>query len=111
RSLKQKSTTTIGVITANILHVFSTQVIRAIEDFCNQQDFHVILCNADDDPEKEKKYIDMLRAKQVDGIIIFPTGSNVQSYQQMIKENFPIVFVDRHVPGIKASAILLDNVK
>jgi LacI family transcriptional regulator, kdg operon repressor len=111
RSLKQKSTTTIGVITANILHVFSTQIIRAIEDFCNQLDFHVIVCNADDDPEKERKYIEMLRAKQVDGIIIFPTGSNVQSYEQMIKEEFPIVFIDRFVPGIKASAVLLDNMK
>jgi LacI family transcriptional regulator, kdg operon repressor len=111
RSLKQKSTTTIGVITANILHVFSTQIIRAIEDFCNQLDFHVIVCNADDDPEKERKYIDMLRAKQVDGIIIFPTGSNVESYQQMIKEEFPIVFIDRYVPGVKASAVLLDNMK
>lgn len=111
RSLKQKSTTTIGVITANILHVFSTQVIRAIEDFCNELDFHVIVCNADDDPEKEKKYIDMLRAKQVDGIIIFPTGGNVPTYEQMIKEEFPIVFVDRYVPGIMGSAILLDNMK
>ncbi|GGA90895.1 LacI family DNA-binding transcriptional regulator [Ornithinibacillus halotolerans] len=111
RSLKQKSTTTIGVITANILHVFSTQVIRAIEDFCNQHDFHVIVCNADDDAEKEKKYMDMLRAKQVDGIIIFPTGDNVETYNQMLKENYPIVFVDRYVPGLEVSAILLDNMK
>jgi LacI family transcriptional regulator, kdg operon repressor len=111
RSLKQKSTTTIGVIVANILHVFSTQVIRAIEDVCNDHNFHVIICNADDHPEKEKKYIDMLRAKQVDGIIAVPTGGNVTLYQDLVKENYPIVFIDRLMNGVKIDTVLLDNEK
>src|SRR5699024_7278625 len=63
RSLKQKKTSTIGVIVANILHVFSTEIIRAIEDYCQLNQFHVIVCNADDDPNKEKIYIEMLRSK------------------------------------------------
>ncbi|WP_165767960.1 LacI family DNA-binding transcriptional regulator [Virgibacillus indicus] len=111
RSLKQKSTMTIGVIVANILHVFSTQVIRAIEDYCNESNFHVIVCNADDEPAKEKRYIDMLRAKQVDGIIVFPTGGNVDLYKDLVKQNYPIVFMDRMVPGISVSSVLLDNEK
>lgn len=109
RSLKQKSTMTIGVIVANILHVFSTQVIRAIEDFCNKSNFHIIVCNADDNPAKEKRYIDMLRAKQVDGIIAFPTGENVELYNQLSDSNYPIVFMDRIVPGISIDTVLLDN--
>ncbi len=111
RSLKLKSTKTIGVIVANILHVFSTQVIRAIEDYCNESNFHVIVCNADDDPAKEKRYIEMLRAKQVDGIIVFPTGDNVELYEQLLSDNFPLVFMDRKVPGISVNTVLLDNEK
>ncbi|WP_430789943.1 LacI family DNA-binding transcriptional regulator [Virgibacillus flavescens] len=109
RSLKQKSTTTIGVIVANILHEFSTQVIRAIEDVCNELGFHIIVCNADDEPIKEKKYIEMLRAKQVDGIIVFPTGDNVELYERMVEDNYPIVFLDRRIPGVPVSSILLNN--
>jgi len=111
RSLKQKSTSTIGVIVANILHTFSTQVIRAIEDTCHEKDFHIIVCNADDDPDKEKKYIDMLRAKQVDGLIIFPTGGNRELYERMVSEKYPVVFVDRSVPEIPVPSIMLDNYK
>lgn len=111
RSLKQKSTSTIGVIVANILHAFSTQVIRAIEDICHEQDFHIIVCNADDDSNKEKKYIEMLRAKQVDGLIIFPTAENVELYKSMVREKYPIVFMDRNVPGINIPSIMLDNEK
>ncbi|MGG3916055.1 LacI family DNA-binding transcriptional regulator [Rossellomorea vietnamensis] len=111
RSLKQKSTTTIGVIVANILHTFSTQVIRAIEDTCQEAEFHTIVCNADDDPDKERKYIEMLRAKQVDGIILLPTGDNAALYNEMLEEGYPIVFVDRTVSDVPIPSMLLDNEK
>ncbi|MBA2872966.1 LacI family kdg operon repressor [Anoxybacillus calidus] len=111
RSLKQKSTATIGVIVFNVLHMLTTQVLRAIEDVCQERDFHVIVCNTDDDPDKEKKYIEMLRAKQVDGLIVFPTGRNLKLYERMVEEKFPLVFVDRMVPNTPVDAILLDNHK
>ncbi|MGP4059532.1 LacI family DNA-binding transcriptional regulator [Halobacillus litoralis] len=109
RSLKQKSTKTIGVIVANILHNFTTEVTRAIEDVCISSDYHTIICNADDDPEKEKHYIEMLRAKQVDGLIIFPTGDNRGLYEKMLKDRYPVIFLDRKVEDIPISSILLDN--
>ncbi|WP_085522467.1 LacI family DNA-binding transcriptional regulator [Tuberibacillus sp. Marseille-P3662] len=111
RSLKQKSTKSIGVIVANILHTFSTEVSRAIEDVCHESDFHLILCNADDEPSKEREYIEMLRAKQVDGMIIFPTGGNVDLYEKMLKEHYPIVFVDRSVPDLPISSVMVNNMK
>lgn len=111
RSLTQKSTQTIGVIVANILHTFSTQVIRAVEDYCNEVGFHVIVCNADDNPAKEKRYIDMLRAKQVDGIISFPTSGNSDLYKNLVNAGYPIIFMDRKVPGLLVDTILLKNEK
>lgn len=109
RSLKQKTTKTIGVIVANILHAFSTELSRAIEDVCNESDFSTIICNADDDPDKEKRYIDMLRAKQVDGLIIIPTDGNKVLYNQMLQEQYPVVFVDRTVSDLPISSVLLNN--
>ncbi|PKR86424.1 LacI family DNA-binding transcriptional regulator [Heyndrickxia camelliae] len=109
RSLKQKSTFTIGVVVANNVHTFTTNVIRAIEGYFYQEGFHIIVCNADDEPQKEKNYIEMLRAKQVDGIIIFPTGDNLDLYQQMIQDRFPIVFMDRTITDLDITTVLLDN--
>jgi len=109
RSLKQKRTSTIGVIVANILHSFSTQVIRAIEDTCRENAFHVIVCNADDDPAKEENYIQMLLAKQVDGMVIFPTGGNLELYHAMVKVKYPVVFMDRIIEGVEIESFLLDN--
>ncbi|PLS03658.1 LacI family DNA-binding transcriptional regulator [Neobacillus cucumis] len=109
RSLKQKRTSMVGIIVANIMHYFSTEVSRAIEDFFHQHDLHAIVCNADDDPEKEKKYIEMLRAKQVDGLIIFPTGQNNELYESMMKQDYPVVFMDRKVQNLPVFSIVTNN--
>ncbi|GAK10108.1 LOW QUALITY PROTEIN: transcriptional regulator, LacI family [Geomicrobium sp. JCM 19038] len=111
RSLRQKKTKTIGVIVANILHDFSTQVVRAIEDYCHACGFTVIICNADDQPDKERHYIDMLRAKQVDGLIVFPTNANSELFQGLVKENYPLVFIDRFIEGVRVNNVLFDNKK
>ncbi|MDQ0219192.1 LacI family transcriptional regulator [Peribacillus cavernae] len=109
RSLKQKRTSMIGIIVANIMHRLSTEVSRSIEDYCHEHDMQAILCNADDNPEKERKYIEVLRAKQVDGLIIFPTGQNMDLYENMIKEGYPVVFMDRKVEGLKANTVVAAN--
>ncbi|HLR51599.1 MAG TPA: LacI family DNA-binding transcriptional regulator [Candidatus Avamphibacillus sp.] len=56
RSLKQKKTSTIDVLVANILYPFSTKIIKAIEDYCHLNQYHAIVCNADDNPKKKKLY-------------------------------------------------------
>lgn len=109
RSLRLKRTSTIGVIVANILHSSSSIVIQAIEDVCSSENMHVIVCNADEDPDKERKYINMLQAKQVDGLIVFPTGKNIELYKTMVEQDFPIVFMDRLIHGVSIDAFLLDN--
>lgn len=109
KGLKQKKSATIGVIVANILHTFSTEIIRAIEDVCEKNGFHLFVCNADEQPEKERAYIDMLRAKQVDGLVIFPIDGNDDLYEQLKNEEFPIVFVDRKINQPIFPTLLLNN--
>ncbi|XZF76981.1 LacI family DNA-binding transcriptional regulator [Bacillus sp. AL-1R] len=109
RSLKQKQTSMIGIIVANIMHSFSTEVSRAVEDYCHEHDLHVIVCNSYDDPVKEKKYIEMLRARQVDGLIIFPTGGNIELYKDLEEEKYPVVFIDRKIDDANVDTIVVNN--
>ncbi|WP_371069792.1 substrate-binding domain-containing protein [Sediminibacillus sp. JSM 1682029] len=111
RSLKQKKTLTIGVIISNILHRYSTVVSRSIEDYCYNFEYHTIICNADDDPEKEQKYVEMLLAKQIDGLIVVPTNHNRELYQSLKDRNIPVVFLDRYIEGLEIPAVIVDNQK
>ncbi|CQR55974.1 LacI family DNA-binding transcriptional regulator [Paenibacillus riograndensis] len=109
RGLKQKRTGAVGVIVANIMHRLSTEICRGIEDYCQEQNVNVILCNSDEDGEKEKKYAEMLQAKQVDGIILLPTGKNGALYESLAGQGYPILFMDRRVDNVKADTIVVNN--
>src|SRR5690625_1960626 len=111
RSLKQRKTYTIGVIVANIIHSFSNEIIRAIEDVCEASNVQVFVCNADDQSEREKRYMEMLIAKQVDGLIILPTGKNISYYEKLKNNKFPIVFIDRKIDPLIYPVFMLDNEK
>ncbi len=109
KSLKNKKTMTIGVIVANILHSFSTQMIRAIEDYAHGEKYHVIVCNSDNDPVKEKNYIQMLLAKQVDGMVVIPTWDNEDLFSKLAEDGYPLVFADRFIEKVGVPAFMLDN--
>lgn len=107
RGLKQKRTHTLAAIVANILNPFSTSVIRGIEDYCQQAGFNLILCNADDRPAKERQYVDILAAKQIDGLIINTTGKN-NSLLASISQQMPVVLIDRKVPELQCDTVTVD---
>ncbi|KOY80281.1 LacI family DNA-binding transcriptional regulator [Lysinibacillus macroides] len=109
RSLKQKSTFTIGIIVANIIHDFSTKIINALEAEFDKKGFHMIVCNSADNPKKEREHVETLLEKQVDGLIVFPTGENQNLYIRLNQQKMPIVFIDRFIEDVAIPAVLLDN--
>lgn len=109
RSLKQNRTHMVGVIVANIDYTLSIHCIRAIENELQNHGIQVIICNADENADKESKYVETLIARQVDGLIIFPTGNNPSAYSKLIEADYPLVFMDRLVDGITTQSLLLDN--
>ena len=111
RGLKQKKTLIIGVILPNVLYSFSSQIYRAIEDYLAEHKYHVIFCNSDDDPEKERQYLEMLLDKQVDGLIVFPTNKNHALFKDLVSRDFPIVLMGRKIKGIEIDIVLLNNKK
>ncbi|PKM54198.1 MAG: LacI family transcriptional regulator [Firmicutes bacterium HGW-Firmicutes-5] len=109
RSLKLKKTNTIGIIVPNINYSFSTAVSRGVEDYCQKKGYSVIICNSDDNPEKEHAYIQMLQMKQVDGIIISSTGENNALLKDEIIRQLPLVLLDRIFEDIEIDMVSSDH--
>jgi len=84
----------IGVIVADITEDYYISVVKAIETYASEQGFSILLCDSEDDAEKEKRNIQNILDKDVGGLIISPVSS--VKYPREIKEaQIPIVFVDR----------------
>ncbi len=75
RSLLRGRTFTVGVLTTDHVGRFSGPVTAGIEDALSEAETLVFVCTVRDDPDRERKAIDGLLAKQVDGIIV--TGRRV----------------------------------
>lgn len=109
RSLKQNRTHMVGVIVANIDYTLSIQCIRAIENELQSKGVMVIICNADENEEKENQYVETLIARQVDGLIVFPAGRGAGVYGALAEADVPLVFMDRLLDGFSTQSLLLDN--
>lgn len=111
RGLKQKKTSMIGIVVATITSEFTTEIVRSIESECLKKGVQLIICNAEDDYEKERQYINTLVARQIDGLITFPNAENKEVYLELVKHDYPLVFLDRKIDGVHVPTILFDNIE
>jgi LacI family transcriptional regulator len=109
RSLRSESTRTLGLVVSNVMNPFFTAVARAVEDAARERGYSVILCNADEDPEKEELYLDVLLGRRVDGVLVSPARAASPHLADVLEEGVPVVFVDRHIAGMDVPVVRADG--
>ncbi|TCJ19678.1 LacI family transcriptional regulator [Rubrobacter taiwanensis] len=109
RSLRSETTRTLGLVVSNVLNPFFTAVARAVEDAAHERGYSLILGNADEDPEKEELYLNVLLERRVDGLIVSPARAESPYLAEVVEEGVPVVFVDRHIEGIGAPVVRADG--
>lgn len=90
RTLSTKRSNLIGLIIPDIKNPFFPELARAVEDTAYKYGYTVILCNSDENVNKEQKYVKALTQKYVAGVIF---TSTYEGFQQEFE--LPIVAVDR----------------
>lgn len=111
QSLRTRTTHAIGVVVSDITNPFFATLVRGAEDAALEAGFSLIVCNSDEDPEKEDLYVRLLRRRRMDGMLIAPTrDGGSPAVQELAQQKMPFVFIDRKAKGIEADAVLSDNV-
>ena len=104
RALYRKSSKIIGVIVPDIENPFFSEPAKAIEKEAYEQEYRILLCNSDDQKEKELANLQMLAQLQADGVILMTnTGEKSQSYEAV---SMPIVFVDRRLDEMGHTSVI-----
>ncbi|KIK88528.1 LacI family DNA-binding transcriptional regulator [Pseudomonas koreensis] len=109
RSLKAKTTATIGLLVPNSLNPYFAELARGIEDYCERNGYCVILCNSDDNPEKQRSYLRVLLEKRIDGLIVASAGGDIGLAQGLAGVKTPMVIVDRGLDGVDADLVRIDH--
>src|SRR3954467_5258673 len=97
RNLRIQRTTTIGVVVSDIENPHFTQMVRAVEDAAFRRGYRVLLCNTDENPEKQKAYLQVLAAERVLGVLISPSDPAGEEISELIELGIPVIAFDRSV--------------
>ncbi|WP_046158433.1 LacI family DNA-binding transcriptional regulator [Chromobacterium vaccinii] len=108
RRLRSQASRTIGLIVSDIRNPFFTSVSRAVEDVAYRAGMRVILCNTDENPDKEAMYLRLMQEERVSGVIFAATRATADSLD-VAGLGFPVVMIDRAGPAARCDAVLLDN--
>lgn len=107
RSLRSQTTGTIGMIIPNNTNPYFSEVARGIEDTCYAAGYSVILCNSDDDPAKQRDYLNVLLTKRCDGLIMAALAET--DGELLRRRQVPAVFIDRAPEGLEYDVVGIDN--
>lgn len=109
RSLKSKKSGLIGVLVADITNPFSSILVKGIGDICKEKNYQVIIANTDNDPKKEREYLQSLMDNRVEGFIINTTGRNNEFLAEIGAQGVPIVLADRLSKELKFDTVVSNN--
>lgn len=110
RGMITGTTHTLGVVIADIENPFFARAVRGIADTAHEAGFEVVLVNTDEDVAKERAAVEVLLAKQVDGLLVAAASATDAGHiHEAVARGVPVVCLDRIVPGLAADSVVVDN--
>ena len=109
RYFRRTETKTILVMVPSIMNNVFPQMIAGIDLVANQAGYKVLLGNTYQEPEKAYSYIEELKQKQVDGMILLTTRLDYQIISDLA-DDYPIVLASDYIEGLTAPTVAIDNI-
>ena len=112
RSLKTGVSRTIGLIISDVTNPFFGAVARTVETSLQAEGYALVLCNSDEDPAKEERYLRLLQSQRVGGILMAMAGTGA-AYGRRVAAlvKAPTVLIDRTNPVLRFDAVTVDNAR
>lgn len=99
----------VGLIIPDIQNPFYAEIARGVEDAAYAAKYALLLCNSDENPDKERFYLDVMRDESVDGIVLPPFDDTDFAVIEVVKTGMPVVCVDRSLAKVKTDLVEVDN--
>ncbi|HIP99778.1 TPA: LacI family transcriptional regulator, partial [Candidatus Bipolaricaulota bacterium] len=101
RSLRRQRTQVIGILLPDISNPFFSLLARGVASVAFESGYSTLICDSDHSVEKESRYLDILLAEGVEGIVFVPVGRpDMGRVQRLLRRGIKIVAADRRVEGL-----------
>ena len=110
-NLRTKESKTIGLIIPEVVHHFFSSVIKGIIARAEKKGYLVIILQSSESYEMEKKQLDLLLSKRVDGILISLANgtANFKHLDDLISQEVPLVMFDKIAKIVNCSKVIIND--
>jgi len=119
RSLSKKQTFILGLILPDCSHPFFSEMIKYVELTADSHGYTIMYCNSMNEKDKEIVFINMLKEKRIDGLImgshnlepsVYATLDRpLVTFERYIDESIPYVTCDNYTGGLLATQHLIEK--
>ena len=110
RNLKTQRTNTIGLVVPDITNPFFPEIVHGAEEKASEEGFAVMLCNTVRSPDRERKALELLEDKRVDGLICCSPGLPDEILLPLLRQHDAVVVFDRVVDRAIGGSVRVDDV-
>lgn len=96
RSLRTNSTLTVALVIPDISNPYFMQVARGVDSVLNPAGYSVVLCNTDENLEREQRYFENIEEQRMAGMILAPQSSS-PDFDALLSNGLPMVIIDRSI--------------
>ncbi len=108
-SLRSRQNDTLALVVPDIATTFWTAMARGAEDEAWESGYSLFLCNTDDEPAKEERYIENLLRRRVAGMAVVATIDSTTLLRRLEMHQLPFVMLHRKIAGVEADIVRSDS--
>ena len=94
------------------MHSFFVEIVAGLEAAASARGYGLLLCSSNEDPAKERQELDMLRQRQVDGIVLGSANAsgNTDLLERLTSLGIALVMIDRDDhPDVRCDRVVTDD--
>lgn len=111
RNLRRKRAAVWALIISDIENPHFTALVRGVEDVARASGHSVVLCNSDEELDKERDYLEVALAERMAGVVISPSSDRDSVLGPLVDGGVPVVTIDRRLRHSPVSSVVVTNRK
>jgi LacI family transcriptional regulator len=99
----------LGLVVTNLANPFYSQLALGVEAVAGEAGLKVILGNTGEDIDRERRLVEELASRRVDGMIVVPAGADHSHLGRQSLGNVPVVLGARPPSNLESDCVLVDD--
>lgn len=109
QSLHRARSRTVGIISTDSFGRFTLPIFQALEEEFADRGIAIFMCNATDDPARERQHVDQLLGKRIDGLVVTARRADKRPPVGPLPPGLPVIYVYSQPDDDSALSLLSDE--